>query len=68
MVTHEERIATAGTYTGSAIAAFSGLTLNEWGVVVGIVLGTLSFIANIWFKHRILRLARDRDDVNFNVD
>ena len=68
MQTHEEKIASAGTYAGGVIAALSGLTLNEWGVIIGILLGLGGFAANLWFKHRILKLAREQKNVHFDID
>ena len=48
-----DEIATAASYSASGVAVFMGLTVDEWGVlgvVVGIVLGLVTFAFNIWFK------------------
>ncbi len=37
----------------------SGLTLTEWGIVVGIITALLTFAANIIYQHR-----RDRRERN----
>lgn len=50
-----ESIATKTTYTASGLTVLSGLTINEWGVVVGMVLGVLTFIFNVWFKMKYKR-------------
>lgn len=68
MQTHEERIASAGTYAGSVIAALSGLTLNEWGVIIGVLLAIGSFVANLWFKYHIIKIAKSQQQVHFDVD
>lgn len=45
-----EKAATKGAYLASGATIVSGLTVNEWGVVVGMVLGVLTFGFNVWFK------------------
>lgn len=45
-----ERVATKATYAASGVTIYSGLTVNEWGVVVGIFLGIATFGFNVWFK------------------
>lgn len=45
-----EKVATKTAYIASGITVFSGLTVNEWGVVVGAVIGIVTLIFNIWFK------------------
>ena len=51
-----DNIANKTTYGGGAVTIIGGLTLNEWAVGVGIVLGVLGFIADIWFKRQRLKL------------
>jgi hypothetical protein len=51
-----DNIANKTTYGGASVAIIGGLTLNEWAVGVGIVLGVLSFFADIWFKRQRLKL------------
>jgi MFS superfamily sulfate permease-like transporter len=45
-------IATKVQYTGAGGAAFFGLTLNEVGVLVGIVIAILGFLVNWYYKHK----------------
>jgi MFS superfamily sulfate permease-like transporter len=45
-------IATKVQYTGAGGAAFFGLTLNELGVLVGIVIAILGFLVNWYYKHK----------------
>ena len=45
-----EKVATKTAYIASGITVFSGLTVNEWGVVVGAIIGIVTLIFNIWFK------------------
>jgi len=46
------------TYGGASSAVFFGLTANEFGTLCGVVIGLVGLIANIWFKHQHLKLAR----------
>lgn len=68
MTSYEEKIASTSTYTGGALAALSGLTLNEWGVIIGIALGVGGFAANLWFKWHVIKLAKKSEKVHFDVD
>ena len=54
-----EKVATKASYAASGLTIVSGLTVNEWGVVVGMVLGSLTFIFNVWFK---MRYGRGNDE------
>ena len=46
------KVGQAMTATGSGAAVVFGLTLNEWGVVVGIATAILGLGMNFWFKWR----------------
>lgn len=50
-----EKMATKTAYIASGVTVFSGLTVNEWGVIVGAAIGIITMIFNIWFKMRYLR-------------
>ena len=54
-----ERIMTGVSYAGAGVSVVSGLTLTEWGIVVGIITALLTFAANIIYQHR-----RDRRERN----
>lgn len=54
-----EKAATKTAYAASGMTIFSGLTVNEWGVVVGMALGVLTFAFNVWFK---LKYGRNTDE------
>jgi hypothetical protein len=51
-----DRIANKTTIGGGVATVFGGLTMNEWAVGVGIVLGVLGFFADLWFKRQRLKL------------
>jgi len=55
-----DKITTATTYTASAGAILFGLTVNEFAAVAGIVIATLTFFLNAWFKFKHLELAREK--------
>ena len=46
------------TYGGASSAIFFGLTANEFGAICGVAIGFIGLVANIWFKHQHLKLAR----------
>jgi FtsH-binding integral membrane protein len=55
-------IAHTATYGGSAVTVIGGLTLSEWGVIVGMMTAILGLVVgtlvNIWYKRQRLRLLR----------
>lgn len=68
MQTYEEKAASAGSYIASAIAFLSGLTLTDWGVIFGMLLGICTFGLNVWFKRRLLKHMREKGKVEIHVD
>lgn len=50
-----ERMATKSVYAASGVSIVSGLTVNEWGVIVGMILGVGTFAFNVWFKMKYQR-------------
>lgn len=54
-----ERAATKTAYAASGLTVVSGLTVNEWGVVVGMILGFATFGFNVWFKLKYGRGNKD---------
>lgn len=57
-----DRITPGVSYSGAAISVFAGLTLTEWGILVGIVTAIATFGINVWYQHR--RDQRDQKLVN----
>lgn len=51
-----DNIANKTTIGGGAVTLIGGLTMNEWAVCTGIILGVLGFVADIWFKRQRLKL------------
>lgn len=56
----KSEFASGTTYTGAAIAVGSGLSLNEIGVIVGIVLGVAGFLYNVYAKERLIKIAKNK--------
>jgi hypothetical protein len=52
------KASSVATYGGAGSAIFFGLTANEFGTLCGVVIGVIGLVANIYFKHQHLKLAR----------
>ena len=56
-----DEISTGSTLFSAGIATFFGaFSVNEWGVIFGIILGVASFILSWYFKSKNHQLLRDR--------
>lgn len=57
-------IADAMTYAGSAATVISGLTISEWGVIIGAAVAVIglavSTVINVWFKRQQLEILRSQ--------
>tara|TARA_Y100000310_G_scaffold302008_1_gene338955 strand:+ start:932 stop:1156 length:225 start_codon:yes stop_codon:yes gene_type:complete len=53
---HVEHVAVkaahGGAYIGSGATIISGLTVNEWGVIVGMIFTVLTYLTFTIFKYR----------------
>jgi hypothetical protein len=52
------KASSVATYGGASSAVFFGLSANEFGALCGVVIGFIGLVANIWFKHQHLKIAR----------
>ncbi len=52
------KVSSVATYGGAGSAVFFGLSANEFGALCGVVIGLVGLVANIWFKHQHLKIAR----------
>jgi hypothetical protein len=52
------KTASVATFGGAGSAVFFGLSANEFGALCGVVIGLIGLIANIYFKHQHLKIAR----------
>lgn len=60
------KVASASMYGGSGAAVYFGFTPGEWqviGILGGLFFAAAGFIANIWFKHQHLVLAKQGKSV-----
>jgi len=55
-----DKITTGVAYTASAGAVFFGLTVNEFAAMAGVLIATLTFCLNAWFKWKHFELAREK--------
>lgn len=46
--------ASATSYTGAGVSVIGGLMLNEVAMIVGMVVGVVGLLVNVYFKHRML--------------
>lgn len=50
-----DKVMSSASYAGATVSVVSGLTLTEWGIIIGIGTALLTFVANI-----IYQVRRDR--------
>lgn len=55
-------------YGGSGAAVISGLSLSDWGVVIGIIIGVLGFVYNIYHKERVFSELKKKNTINLKDD
>lgn len=63
-----ERAISTTTYTASGSALYFGLTANEIAAFVGAAVAVLSLLAQIWYKHQHLKLAKVRAAADEEAD
>lgn len=51
-------IAAHVTKVAGAVTTYFGFTVNEWGVIVGIVLGILSYVTQLYYKRQEMKLKK----------
>ena len=50
-----ERTASVAAYGTSVGVAYSGWTMQEWFGLIGVVLAILTFLVNLFYKHKTYR-------------
>ena len=55
-----EKIATAASYSASAVTTIAGVTINEWVALGGLCIGLATFIVNLWYRQQVLKLQRQQ--------
>lgn len=51
------------SYAGAVVSVTTGVTLTEWGIIVGILTATLTFIANMVYQARKDRREQQRHEL-----
>lgn len=60
-----DKVMSAASYSGAAVSVISGLTLTEWGIVIGILTALITLVANqVWLirKDRRETVAQNTAD------
>lgn len=52
----QDRIS-AVTYSSSGVAIWGGLSATDWAAIIGSAVAILSFIVNVWYRHKHYKLA-----------
>lgn len=50
--TMTEQAVSASSYAGAVVSVIAGLTLTDWGIVVGIITASVTFLLNIIYHQR----------------
>ncbi len=48
----------------SLLLIIGGLSINQWGVVAGIVFGAITAAVNFWSKRRLVKIAEQTGQVS----
>lgn len=71
MITKEDVISISAYFVNWFSACFNTLllfigtvTVNQWGIVAGIIFGAITAAANVWAKHRMVKIAERTGQVN----
>lgn len=59
--------ATSAQYIGGGGALVFGLSLNEFGVVVGIAVGVLGFFVNVYYRHRAQIMLEKKHELELEI-
>jgi hypothetical protein len=59
--------ASQAQYAGAGAAVFFGLTLSDWGFLVGILIGIAGFIVNVYYKHRAQKMLEQKQAVELEI-
>jgi len=55
-----EKHVAASTYAASGVTILAGLSLSDWGVLIGIVIAIATFGMNWYYKHQAFNLMRQK--------
>jgi hypothetical protein len=46
------------SYGFAGFTIFASLTLNDWAIIIGMVIAVATFGLNWWYRHQHLKIAR----------
>ncbi|WP_222937544.1 HP1 family phage holin [Spartinivicinus ruber] len=55
-----EKIISNAPYVASAATVIAGMTVKDWGVIIGVILTTTTVVVNWIYKHRQDRRETER--------
>lgn len=58
-----DRIATNVSYAGATTAVVGGLSFNELIALTGVIVALATFIYNVCYKERLIRIAKEKGDI-----
>lgn len=51
-------------FINSLLLVIGGLSINQWGIVAGIVFGAVTAATNVWSKRRLVKIAEQKGQVS----
>lgn len=51
------------SYAGAFLSVFTGLTLTEWGIIVGIVTAVLTYATNAYYQRKRFAMDQHRHEL-----
>jgi hypothetical protein len=48
----QDKVVSTASYAGATVSVVSGLTLTEWGIIVGIATALVTCVANMIYQHK----------------
>ncbi|MFP1683356.1 holin [Alloalcanivorax sp. C16-1] len=52
MTPKTDAVVSATSYTGAGASILAGITLTDWGIIVGIITALLTLALNLFYQHR----------------
>lgn len=55
-----DKFASATAYVSSAGLVFFGMELSDIALIAGMVIGLLTYLTNLYYKHQMLKVAKQK--------
>lgn len=62
--TMTDNAVSAASYGGAAVSVIFGLTLTDWGVIVGIITAVVTLVCNVLYRIREDRRSQQRHELD----